>query len=87
MRITGHPDGRFLGYVQVRVASRVYTLPVEAAPLGRRGEPDRKAGFFADAADGLGILVDSDAPDTIQRETIESASVDAARHLSRKVLN
>ncbi len=87
MRVTGHPESRFLGYVQVRVGSRVYTLPVEAAPLGRDGAPVREPGFCSDAADGLGILVDSDAPDKIQRETIERASVDAARHLSRKLLN
>src|ERR1700736_5779954 len=33
MRVTAHPEGRFLGYVEVKVASRVYSLPVEAAPL------------------------------------------------------
>ena len=87
MRVTGHPESRFLGYVQVRVASRVYTLPVEAAPLGLDGKPAGELGFFSDAADGLGILVDSSAPDKIQRETIERASADAARHLSRKLLN
>jgi hypothetical protein len=87
MRVTGRPESRFLGYVQVRVASRVYTLPVEAVPLARDQTIAREAGFFTDAADGLGILVDSDATDKIQRETIERASVDAARHLSRKLLN
>ncbi len=87
MRATGHPESRFVGYVQVRVGSRVYTLPVEAAPLGRDGKPAREPGFFSDSADGLGILVDSDAPDKVQRQTIERASADAARHLSRKLLN
>jgi hypothetical protein len=60
---------------------------VEAVPLGRDGEFTRKAGFFADGTDGFGILVDSDASDVAQRETIERASVEAARHLSRKFLN
>jgi hypothetical protein len=69
------------------VASRVYTLLVEAAPLGRDGELARKAGFFADGTDRLGILVDSEASDQVQRETIERGSVDAARHLSRRFLN
>ena len=87
MRVIGNTEGRFLGYVQVHVASRVYTLPVEAAPLGREDWTGRKAGFFTDGTDRLGILVDSDAPDQVQRETIERASVDAARHLSRKFLN
>jgi hypothetical protein len=87
MRVTGNADGHFLGYVQVQVASRIYTLPVEAAPLGRDGEVARKAGFFAEGTDRFGILVDSDATEVVQRETIERASADAARHLSRRFLN
>jgi hypothetical protein len=87
MPVIGNTEGRFLGYVQVHVASRVYTLPVEAAPLGRGDGTRRKAGFFADGTDSFGILVDSEAPDQEQRETIERASVDAARHLSRRFLN
>ena len=87
MRVTGHSKGRFLGYVQVQVASRVYTLPVEAAPPVGVGETERQAGFFADDADRLSILVDSDASDRVQRETIEKASVEAVKHLSRRLLN
>ncbi len=90
MGVTGHPEARFIGYVQVRVASRVYTLPVEATPLGGQGpdgELTRKPGFFADGTDTFGILVDSEASDAVQRETIERASVEAARHLARKFLN
>jgi hypothetical protein len=88
MRGVENSEGRFLGYVQVQVASRVYTLAVKAAPLAREGMSLRKAGFFiAEGTERFGILVDSDAPDTVQRETIEHASIDAARHLSRKFLN
>jgi hypothetical protein len=91
MRLTSHPAGRFLGYVQVKVASRVYSLPVEAAPLQRDRErhDDRalKPGFFAEAADRFGILVDSDAPDREQRATIERASADAALHISHRLLD
>ena len=87
MRVIGSPEARFLGYVQIHVGSRVYTLPVEATPLGRDGDAGRKAGFFTEGTDRLGILVDSEAPDRVQRETIEQASADAARHLSRKLLN
>jgi hypothetical protein len=87
MRVTGHPESRFLGYVQVQVASRTYNLPVEASPLGRGGEVARKAGFFADGTDRFGIVVDSDASDSVQRETIERASLEAAQHLGRKFLN
>jgi hypothetical protein len=87
MRVTGHPESRFLGYVQVKVASRVFSLPVEAMPLGRADGALREAGFFSEGTDRLGILVDSDASDAAQRETIERASADAARHISRKFLN
>jgi hypothetical protein len=87
MRVTGHPDSRFLGYVQVKVASRVFALPVEAAPLGRDGGVSREAGFFSEGTDRFGILVDSEASDDVQRATIERASADAERHLSRKLLN
>jgi hypothetical protein len=87
MRVTGHSKGRFLGYVQVQVASRVYTLPVEAAPPVGDSGAIRQPGFFADDADRLSILVDSDASDRVQRETIEKASVEAVRHLSRRLLN
>jgi hypothetical protein len=65
----------------------VFGLPVEATPLGRGGDVERQAGFFTEGSDSFGILVDIDAPDGVQRETIERASVDAARHLSRKFLN
>ncbi len=87
MGVTAHPEGRFVGYVQVKVASRVYSLPVQALPLASDAASDRKAGFFADGTDRFGILIDSDASDGEQRETIERASADAAQHISRKVLN
>jgi hypothetical protein len=87
MRAAGYPDSRFLGYVQVRVASRVFTLPVEAAPLTGADGIARPAGFFSEGEDRFGILVDSAASDAVQKETIERASADAARHISRKFLN
>jgi hypothetical protein len=87
MRLTSHPDGRFLGYVQVKVASRVYSLPVESLPLQRDQATPMKPGFFAEAADRFGILVDSEAPDGEQRATIERASEEAARHISHRLLN
>jgi hypothetical protein len=88
MRAIGYPESRFLGYVQLRVGSRVFTLPVEAAPLPFKdgNGSERQAGFFTED-DRFGILVDSSASDAVQKETIERASVDAARHISRKFLN
>jgi hypothetical protein len=88
MRVTANPESRFLGYVQVQVGSRVFTLPVEAAPLPLKSVDgtERQAGFFSEE-DHFGILVDSSASDAVQKATIEKASVDAARHISRKFLN
>ncbi len=87
MRLTGHPEARFVGYVDVKVASRVYRLPVEAAPVKRDDRVTLKPGFFAEAADRFGIVVDSEAPDREQRDTIERASAQAALHISRKLLD
>ncbi len=87
MRIPAHPEGRFLGFVQVKVASRVYSLPVEALPLASEGASVRAAGFFSEGTDKFGILVDSNASDGEQRETIQRASAEAAQHIARKLLN
>ena len=87
MRVMSHPEGRILGYVELKVASRIYKLPVQAAPL-EPGEGSRpKAGFFFEGTDDFGILVDSNAPDGEQRATIERASVEAERVISRRLLN
>jgi hypothetical protein len=87
MRMSAHPAGRFLGYVHVQVASRVYVLPVEARPLTLDDGSTLEPGFFAHGKDDFGILVDSAAPDTVVQQTIENASADAARHISRRLLN
>jgi hypothetical protein len=87
MRVTGHPMGRLLGYVDIRVASRVYKLPIEAAPLEHGEESTTKPGFFSEGADAFGILVDSNAPDAEQRATVERATAEAERFISRKFLN
>lgn len=84
MRVTGHPEGRIVGHVQVKVASRVYAVPVQEARLA--GTPF-EAGFFTEGQDGFGILVDSAAAESQQRATIERASEEAATFLSRKFLN
>jgi hypothetical protein len=88
MRVESQSTGRVLGYVQVQVASRTYALRVEALPP-KDGSDDsgREPGFFTDENDGYGIFVDGDAPQSVVDETIERASVDATRHISRKVLN
>lgn len=87
MRVMSHPEGRILGYVELKVASRIYKLPVQAAPREHVEGPSPKHGFFFAGTDDFGILVDADAPDGVQRATIEQASVEAERFISRKLLN
>lgn len=84
MRVSGHPEGRLVGHVQVKVASRVFVVPVQEAPLAGSAF---EAGFFAEGRDGFGILIDSAAAEPTQRETIEKASEEAAKFISRKFLN
>jgi hypothetical protein len=87
MRVTGHPTGRFLGYVHVQVASRVYALPVEARTLDLGNGSKLEAGFFTEGPDRLGIVVDSEATEAVVKQTIDQASEAAARHIGRKLLN
>jgi hypothetical protein len=87
MREEGQLARRFLGYVEVQVASKTYSLPVEALPRNRSGEDDRKPGFFTDGPGRFAILVDGDASQAVVEQTIERASAEAARHISRKLLN
>jgi hypothetical protein len=87
MRVTGHPSGRFVGYVHVQVASRVYVLPVEARPLKLEDGSSLEAGFITEGPAGFGIVVDSEAPEAVVNQTIDRASEEAARHISRTLLN
>jgi len=83
MRESENTDKRIVGHITLKIASQVVSVPVEAAPLGETGGTE---GFFT-RPDGYGILVDSRESQAKQRETIERASVEAARFLSRKFLN
>ena len=85
MAVARQSDFHVLGYVQVRVASQIYTLPVAALPTSVEGS--YKPGFFAVSSDKFGIFVDDHASDAVQRETIERASVEEARHIARKFFN
>jgi len=88
MRVESQSAGRLLGYVQVQVASQTFALRVEALPPKNGSDDDRRQpGFFTDDNDGYGIFVDGEASQSEVDQTIEKASVDATRHISRKVLN
>jgi hypothetical protein len=73
--------------VQVQVASRVYDLRVEALPPRGADGSGPEPGFFPEGNDRFRVLVDGDAPEAEVRATIERASADAARHISRRLLN
>jgi hypothetical protein len=87
MRVTGHPSGRFVGYVHVQVASRVYVLPVEARSLKLDDGSSLEAGFVSEGDTGFGIVVDSEATEAVVNQTIDRASEEAARHIGRTLLN
>jgi hypothetical protein len=87
MRVAAYPSGRFLGYVQVQVASRTYSLRVEALPPKGREGAAPQAGFFTEGADRFGILVDGEASEAVVERTIERASAEAAQHIARTLLN
>jgi hypothetical protein len=84
MPVTGHPEGRIVGHVQLKVASRVFAVPVQEARLAGTAF---EAGFFTEGRDGFGILVDMDAAESQQLATIEKASEEAAKFISCKLLN
>jgi len=89
MNPTHLQNARLLGYVQVRVGSRLYALPVQAVHFERDQATEGPAGgFFTD--DGMeqyGILVDGDASDSDVHTQISRASEEAVRHISKKFLN
>ncbi|MGH7294861.1 MAG: hypothetical protein ACRELB_08010, partial [Polyangiaceae bacterium] len=70
MRVTSHPAARLLGYVEVKVASQVFKLPVQAVPaeLGEGSQP--KTGFSSEGTDGFAILVDAAASEREQQDAI-----------------
>ena len=84
MRVTSEAEGRIVGHVQVRVASQVVSVPIQALPLAESGLP---GGFFAENRDTFGIRVDSASTEAEQRKVIERASVHAARFFAQKFLN
>ena len=87
MRDTGHQSARFLGYVQLQVGSKVFALPVQAAPLNLPDGSRKPGGFFLEDGGQFGILVDSEASESDVQDQIQRASLDAVAHISKKFLN
>ena len=78
---------RLLGYVQVQVGSRVFSLPVQSVHFEPGGESSNAGGFFAEASGDLGIIVDGDQPANDVQAQIVRGSAEAVRHLSKRFLN
>ncbi|MGO8994372.1 MAG: hypothetical protein ACLQVI_13720 [Polyangiaceae bacterium] len=83
-------NARLLGFVQVRVGSKLYALPVQSVRFERdRATGAPAGGFFADeeTPDQYGILVDGDASESDVQAQIKQGSEDAVRHISQRFLN
>lgn len=76
---------RLLGFVRVVVGGQVFDLAVQSMSFEKDGT-GTAGGFFS--KDGqLGILVDESVTATEAKAQIESATAEAVRHLSQRVLN
>lgn len=87
MRDIAQQQHRLLGYVQLQIGSRIYALPVQAAPLRKADGTMEPGGFFMEDSGQFGILVDSEASASDVQDQIQRASLDAVRHISKKFLN
>jgi len=78
-------SGKLLGFVRVVVGGQAFELAVQSMSFEKDGE-GTAGGFFS--KDGqLGILVDDASSPSEAQAQIEQATVEAVRHLSRRVLN
>jgi hypothetical protein len=83
-------NARLLGFIQVRVGSQLFALPVQSVRFERDQNGDAPAGgFFAEGegSDQYGILVDGDASESDVQAQIKRGSEEAVRHISRRFLN
>jgi hypothetical protein len=83
-------NARLLGFVQVRVGSQIFALPVQSVHFERDTSSVAPAGgFFADESgeEQYGIIVDGDASETDVQAQIRRGSEEAVRHISQKLLN
>jgi hypothetical protein len=82
-------SARLLGFVQVRVGTQVFALPVQSVHFERDQLSAAPAGgfFTEDGADQYGIIVDGDATESEVQAQIKKGSEEAFRHISRRFLN
>jgi hypothetical protein len=84
MRPNETQEKGIVGHIALRIASRVVSVPVKAAPLDEMGLSE---GFFVGGPNGYEILVDSRDSESKQRQAVERATDAAAKYLSRHILN
>jgi len=87
MRLSTHPSGGFR-YVHVQVGSRVYALPVEpgGSPASGVKMARRLTRLLRGRRATCALSSIATHPTRLWRETIERGSAEAARHISRKLL-
>jgi hypothetical protein len=80
-------QGRLVGVVQLRVAGRLYAVPVQAMDFASSdGNTEHSGGFFVQG-DTMGIVVDETATEEQMRSQVMEGCAEAARHLQTKFLN
>ena len=80
---------RLVGVVQLRVAGRLYAVPVQAldfASATADTQGPERGGFYVQG-DQMGILVDQAADEQQMRSQVMHGCEEAVRHLSAKFLN
>ena len=82
--------GRLVGVVQLRVAGRLYAVPVQAMDFAGgtsdSTESAQRGGFFVNG-DQMGIVVDESADQAQFQKQVMEGCEQAVRHLSAKFLN
>lgn len=79
--------GRLVGVVQLRVAGRLYAVPVQALDFASTTRDVAQRGGFFVQGDQMGILVDQAATEQEMRSQVMEGCAEAVRHLSAKHLN
>jgi hypothetical protein len=87
---TTQSNMKLVGVVQVRVAGRLYAVPVSAMEFASdqtdSSSSDKRGGFFVQG-DTMGIVVDETASEQQMRGQVMDGCAEAVRHLSSKILN
>jgi hypothetical protein len=84
MRAANLPS-RLIGYVQLHVGGKVVAVPVQAIKVDA-DSGERPGGFYAEGTQ-FGIYVAEEMSEEDVAEQIKRASVDAAQHIGKKLLN